>query len=286
MQYPPKKECPVKKVITVNIPEALLADHRSDSMILRTANLGTLLPALREEDMGCVVYIQVLDPAADFQPLLDLENAGPVEVVLQNTEAALPQLYRLADVVKACSVRVSLAVSPGFLKPLRLAASLHCAVKLEVGQPAPPVVAEMLDALEFYLHGTGVTEPIEFFHSLLMACFHDVPLSLWDIQEEDPATFRHITDDGRETPVGRLAGIPLAELLTADGACNTEYLSAHAECGRCPHRPSCGGYFKWPDPTYSCKGIKGVFARIQAAAQDLKGDIAAHARAMSGGDGE
>lgn len=273
-------------MITVNIPEILLAGHRSDAVILRTADPGALLPALQSQDLGRLVCLQILDPAADLRPLVDLENVGPVELILPNTEAALPHLYRVADLVKVCPVRVVLDVSPGFLKPLRLAASLHCAVKLDVGQPAPPVVAELLDALAFYLHGTGVTEPVEFFHSLLMACFHEVPISLWDIQEEDPATFRYITDDGRETPVGRLAHLPLAELLTPDGACDTERLAAHAECGQCPYRQPCGGYFKWPDPDYSCKGVKEVFGRIEAAARDLKGDIDAHAQAMRGDGGE
>ncbi len=271
---------------TVNIPESLIAARRKGPTVLRTADLVSAMSRLREHGAEQIICLQILDPAADLRPLIDAEKAGPVEVVVQDPGTAIPLLYRLSDLVRVCPVRVSIKVCPGFLKAVRVAASLHCAVKLEVGQPGPGAVAELLDALAFYLHGEGVTEPIEFFHTLLTAVFHDVPITLWDIQEEDPATFRYLTDDGRETPPGRLAQCSLDELLTADGACNGERLSAHAECGSCPFRAHCGGYFKWPNPAYRCDGVRELLGRVLGAVHDLKGDIAEHTKAMGAESGE
>jgi len=37
----------------------------------------------------------------------------------------------------------------------------------------------------------------------------------------------------------------------------------------------CAGYFKWPDPTYSCEGVKRLFTQIKAAADEINADLAA-----------
>jgi hypothetical protein len=48
-----------------------------------------------------------------------------------------------------------------------------------------------------------------------------------------------------------------------------------AECAMCPWQQQCRGYFKWPDPTYSCEGVKQLFSRIQAAGEEIRRDMAA-----------
>jgi sulfatase maturation enzyme AslB (radical SAM superfamily) len=42
-----------------------------------------------------------------------------------------------------------------------------------------------------------------------------------------------------------------------------------AECATCPWLQVCRGYFKWPDPGYSCRGVKQLFSIIEAAASEI-----------------
>src|SRR5205085_2014884 len=46
-----------------------------------------------------------------------------------------------------------------------------------------------------------------------------------------------------------------------------------AECATCPWQNSCAGYFKWPDPAYSCGGVKRLFSRLQAAADEIAREL-------------
>ena len=88
-------------------------------------------------------------------------------------------------------VRVTMPAAPGFLKAIKLAASLRLPVRVIPGQPTPEVLAELMEALEFYLHEPVVEMPVEFFHSLLMTLGRAEKGSLWMILEEDPAAFLH-----------------------------------------------------------------------------------------------
>ena len=47
-----------------------------------------------------------------------------------------------------------------------------------------------------------------------------------------------------------------------------------AECATCPWQEACRGYFKWPDSAYSCAGVKQLFSIIEAAAGEIKRDLA------------
>lgn len=249
-------------MITYNIPENLTAHYRGNPVVIRTHDPGAMVSALRREDLEWVHYIKLEDIMCDLRPLIDWECSGPVEVLLDNPGTQFFQLYRLTELLRACPVRVSIPVEPGFLKAVRVASSLHCAVKLEAGQPGPELVKELREALEFYLHGSGVTEPIEFFHSLLGACCQGAPITLWDIQEEHPAFSRVVSEAGRVDLPGRLSGFD-AESIDAGR------LSAHPECAACPFAGPCGGYFKWPCPDYDCDGLKQLFTQIHEASRAL-----------------
>jgi hypothetical protein len=51
--------------------------------------------------------------------------------------------------------------------------------------------------------------------------------------------------------------------------------AAAAECATCPWKIVCRGYFKVPDPAYSCAGIIPLFDRIGQAGVEMKQDLAA-----------
>jgi hypothetical protein len=195
----------------------------------------------------------------------------PLDVILSDPASEFSDLYRLVDVCAVRDVRVSMPAAPGFLKAVKLATSLRLPVRVLPGQPTPEVLAELTEALEFYLHEPMVEVPVEFFHSLLAA---DTG-SLWMILEEDPGAFLHYGEEGNPK-LPRSSERPSAEMSLA------AFVESHlkglveqgAECATCPWRQVCKGYFKLPDPAYSCGGVKQLFSMIKAAADEIRRDLA------------
>jgi hypothetical protein len=121
------------------------------------------------------------------------------------------------------------------------------------GQPDASLVSELNDAVDFYLRDPMVEVPVEFFHSLLAAFFESETGTLWDFLEQLPYPASS-TDDPVATH--------LASIIAGGG-----------ECADCRWQAVCAGYFKHPDPTYDCVGVKTLFARLEAAADEIKGDL-------------
>jgi len=202
-------------------------------------------------------------------------SQAPLDVVLTDPAAEFAKLYRLVDVCPTRDLRVTITAAPGFLKAVKLAASLRLPIRLLPGQPNPGVLAELTDALKFYLHGPMVETPVEFFHSLLaIACGADRG-SLWMILEEDPAAFLRYDREGRPK-LPRSGGFGSTEIFAEAFVENRlkSLLEQGAECASCPWQQVCRGYFKWPDPAYSCAGVKRLFSLIDAAADEMKQDLA------------
>jgi hypothetical protein len=197
-----------------------------------------------------------------------------LDVVLSEPASEFSGLYKLVDVCAVRDVRVSMPATPGFLKAVKLAVSLRLPVRILPGQPTAELLAELTEALEFYLHEPMVEVPVEFFHSLLgSACGADTG-SLWMILEEDPAAFLHYADDGNRR-------LPRSSERFSDETSLGAFVESHfeslvgqgAECATCPWREVCRGYFKWPDPTYACRGVKRLFSIIDAAADEIGRDL-------------
>ena len=127
------------------------------------------------------------------------------------------------------------------------------------------LIEEMSQVLDMYLHRSGISQPIEYFHSLFLSSYRQEPTSLWMIQEDDPDHFRFISDEGEETVSPRFAGSDPASRTPSNGS---------SDCSACEFETRCGGYFKWPDADYNCRGVKILFATIEAAAEELRGDVA------------
>ena len=72
---------------------------------------------------------------------------------------------------------------PGLYKAAKLAISLNFAVKLEVVQRLDqPVIDELGQVLDLYLHRPNVAAPIEFFHSTFLALYRGGYFKLPDKQ--------------------------------------------------------------------------------------------------------
>jgi hypothetical protein len=187
------------------------------------------------------------------------------------------QLYDLAPLTTKYPVRATIPAVPGFTRAVRLASSLNFAVKLAVTQPDSNLVQEMSEVLAYYLHQSTVSQPIEFFHSLLMAFVEKAPLNLWTIQEEDPALFRYIADQGEETIFPRLAAAGVEQKLPFFlETFIMKLLVEEGECSTCKFINTCYGYFKWPRKDYACEGVKALLKTVKKAAHDLRQDIAAY----------
>jgi hypothetical protein len=208
--------------------------------------------------------------------LLRWKHPIPVDLVVQHPESDLPLLYRYAPLIADRPVRVSIRVAAGFSKVVKLALSLNFAVKLEISQPEPALIEELLQVVAVYLHQSTVSQPVEFIHSVFWSFYHKNPITLWAIQEEDPVRVRYITDLGVETLSRRFAGSALKYGVASFIQEFTQALIGEKqECGDCEFFENCAGYFKWPRRDYRCGGVKALFQTLRAAADELGADLAA-----------
>jgi hypothetical protein len=190
----------------------------------------------------------------------------PLDVMLTDPATEYSSLYRLVDARIARSVRVTMPAAPGFMKALRLAASLQLPVRLLPGQPSAEALAELTEAAHFYLRDPMVEAPVEFFHSLLGALRGPEGDTLWLMLEEDPGVFAR----GEARPPPDFVEKHLAGLIERG-----------AECATCQWQKVCAGYFKWPDPAYACAGVKELLGSIQSAADEIGRDLAGQEAAAS-----
>lgn len=250
------------------LPADLTEDYCDGPSVAVVRDLNTFASCLRAPALG-VEWLQVEgligDPTA-----WALAAQGtvpiPLDVILEEPATEFSALYRLADVRLVRAVQVTLPAKPGLLKALRLGASLQLRVRLLPGQPDRETLAELKEAVHFYLSDPMVTTPVEFFHSLLAALQGKASGTLWSFLEQDPAIFSRRDDSGRPIQPADFVESHLARLIDEG-----------AECAACPWVSVCAGYFKWPDPAYSCAGVKELFALIAEAGEEMAQDLGDHA---------
>ena len=259
------------------LPTAL-AEEQGDRPFVALARSRDELCRWLGESPGGLQWIQIENLLGDPDAWVQAASGAsqvPLDVVLSDPASEFSDLYRLVDVCTMHDVRVTMPAAPGFLKAIKLAASLRLSVRVIPGQPTPEMLAELTEALEFYLHEPMVEMPVEFFHSLLAAKCGVDEGSLWMILEEDPATFLHYDAEGRPR-LPRSSGLQPVEI--SPEAFVEHHLKSlidqNAECATCFWQQVCKGYFKWPDPAYSCEGVKQLFLRIEAAADEIERDLA------------
>jgi hypothetical protein len=265
--------------IVYHIPVSLVTAYRGRRVIVRAHDPTTLAKALPESEHERLVGVQLLSLTTDADALADWGYAVPVELTMRRPETEFPLLYRHAKLLDKHPLRVAIPVVPGFSKAVKIATALQFAVKLEVGQPDSATVEELRTVLAFYLHHSSVSQPIEYFHSTLLSFYHRDPVTLWDMQEEDPASLRYVTDDGQETIARRFVS---GNVSAVTGSLNTFLtdlkaivLAEQSECSHCEFFANCGGYFKWPHKEYACDGVKTLFRTLREAAGEVAHDLTA-----------
>ena len=232
------------------------------------------------EDNAALQWLEVhglLDDLDVWRSAARVESEIPIDVVMGDPGREFARLYHLADVRNVRPVRITIPVRPGFLKALRLAASLQLPVRLMPGQPTAEVRDELLEALEFYLRDPMVEAPVEYFHSALVSMQTGEPGSLWSALEEDPAVYLRLDDQGKPEPLPREPGGTPADFVHNHVASVTNT----GECRNCPWLGFCGGYFKQPNPEYSCDGVIRVFEVLHQAAEELRKDLSGLEKALA-----
>ena len=208
----------------------------------------------------------------------------PLELVVDNVVTQYGLLYRYADLLKMRPLRVRVPVQPDFAKAAKVATALEFAVILDVGQPDAMAVEEMKGFLDTYLHQTTMSAPVEFFQSLLMAYFMREAVTIWEIQDEDPGTWRYVADDGSVVLSKRLSQLPELSAVSSMADLWALVPTWNAQCLSCDFLTHCQGYFKLPDTTYQCREIITLLRLIEEAAQDLRKDYDASLQ-TGGGEG-
>jgi hypothetical protein len=266
--------------VTYNIPVGLVEAYRGRSLVVRTERPSEIVRAIPPERFADISYVRLSSFDAEVDDLVHWGVGIPVDVVMRRPLSEFMRLYRFAKLLENHPVRISVPVVAGFGRAARLALALNFAVKLEVTeQPGPDLIDELYEVLNLYLYRPSVSQPVEFFHSLFLAFYRWELATLWEIQEEDPAHFRHVTDDGEEVSPRRAPRGGARDAATVAGTADyrRELLAEGAECAGCEFFSYCGGYFKWPARDYDCAGIRTLFGALSQAAGELRGDVEAYA---------
>jgi hypothetical protein len=259
------------------LPSALAEGQGERAFVAVVRSREELCRWLRDPAPG-LQWLQVEGLLGDSDAWIEAahgDSGVPLDVVVSDPASEFSDLYRLVDACAVRSIRVTIRAAPGFLKAAKLAAALRLPIRLLPGQPTTEMLAELDELLEVYLHAPMVEAPVEFFHSLLATMSGAETGSLWGILEEDPAEFRSYDAEGR-------AMLPRSGVFVAGESSFGGFVENHlkslidqgAECATCPWQRPCSGYFKWPDPTYSCEGVKRLFSSVKAAADEIGRDLA------------
>jgi len=275
----------MRESLVYNIPVKLIPAYRGHRIIVRSHLPWRLVQGLAQTDLANVSFIQLLSLDTDVNELTHWGAALPVDVVMVDPTSEFPLLYKYSKLLDNHPVRISIPLVPGLSKAVKQAIALNFAVKLEGRQPQRAVVEELLQVLELYLHRASVSQPIEYFHGLFLSFFNHLPTTLWEIQEEDPAAVRYVTDDGEETISPRFVGSDgIGRLDDFILRYQEKLLSEKGECHGCEFFDRCGSYFKWPNPDYSCTDVKMLLGKVKEAADELHHDVRAFT-ALQGGPG-
>jgi hypothetical protein len=260
-------------MLIYQIAATALDRYQDKAVSIRSHDAQALVQAFSAVPTEKLLYLQVLSMDCDADALLHLSESVPIDLVMEDPVSEFSRLYRFAELPGKHPVRVTVRAVPGMTKAVKVAQALDFSVKLEVGQPAAPVVEELLALADYYLRGPNVIMPVEPFHSLFLSFFSESPTNLWLVQDEDPATDRYVSDEGDVAFSKRLAapGIPedqfdsfLQQSISA--------FRENGECAGCDFFDHCEGYFQLPGKDYRCGQVKRLFALLKEAATELRSD--------------
>lgn len=245
-----------------NAPVGWACDHPAGPVVVRVTDPHDIV-RVRDIDPERVPWFEVPLHLVG-QPWPD---TAALDIVLDDPARQAAGVYDLTRLRGERPLRVTIAGRPGIARAARIAMALQLPVRLMVRQPTPEVLAELHELLEIYLHDSQTTAPVEFLQSLLASCLHRDAPPIWFALEVDPAWFPRIGDAGTHTG----AWPPGEPDFVVRWFANL--VDTGAECATCRFREWCRGFFKWPDPSYSCAGVIELLARVEQNAVRLARDL-------------
>ena len=264
----------MKKEVNYDIPASLIEAYREYKIVVRFPDPSEITKIFYDTVPEGLAYVRILSLEGRMEDLKGWCPGIPIDLVVRDVWEDLPRLYRYAPLLATHPLRVTVPLVSGFEAVAKVASSLNFAVKVEGGQPDPALTGELLEMARIYLYRTTVSEPIDFFHSLFRAFYQPEPVTLWVIQEEEPALFRTISDGGEERLPGRLAGLEIRDGFSSFTRNWLDALLAQkGECAGCDFLINCAGYFKWPREAYDCQGIRAVMGTLRKAARELRREV-------------
>ena len=256
-----------------NVPAALASQFGARQLVIRSHTPSELIRCAQDSSLPNILCFQLVSLVPDAHCFLNDLAPLPLELVLEEPNEEFPLLYNYADLVRRGQRSVVVPLVEGFAKAVKVAGALNFGVRMEIGDLSLVPWDELASTLDYYLHNPLVTQPIEFFHSAVVGFYRCQSVSLWEIQQESPKFHAYVQDDGTVVLSKRLSNIPV---LDSDDqflrVLSERLLSSGYECADCGYFDWCGGYFKMPDPNYSCHQAKILFSRLMEAAADLKSD--------------
>ena len=264
-----------------NIPADRSAHYANQSVVLRSTDPAALIDALSQRQPESVAYLQLLSMSADSTVLIPQAEGLPIDLMMSDPAKQFSLLYHHTELLERHPVRVTIPLQEGFFTAVKQAISLQFSVKITLGQPDVEQIKVLIKLADYYLHNPLVSQPVEFLHSLFFAFLEDTPAWLWSIQEEHPAEFCFVTDQGEERFGGKLFN-PAGNETVDHFFDQLDRLieQGEGECSQCDYFPLCGGYFKWPRIDYRCDGdgdgdggVKRLFDQLRGTAQELYEDL-------------
>lgn len=155
-----------------DIPVARLGAYSGQRLIVRASEPASLPALLANQDPEGVVGVRLLALDADSEALNPWGPGLPLELAMTDPATQFPLLYQHVNLLDNHPVRVAIPVRPGFGKAVKVAVALDFAVRLDVGQPEPVLVEEMIDVMEFYLRQQTSRNRLSFFTVVLLGFYH------------------------------------------------------------------------------------------------------------------
>jgi hypothetical protein len=273
-----------------NIPVDLMDSYRDRPTILRSSDPKKLVEAANQFPEAMLVYLQLLSLSEEIDELNATRMVVSLDVILDEPALDFPLLYNVKSLRQNIAPRITILAKPGFAKASRIAIALGLPLKIQLLHPTPEICGELAEVLELYLHSTMISEPIEFFHSLLAGFLAPSEMTVWDIMEENPTEWHYLTDNGDLVLSQRLSHIRLDVIPSAFlEDVRQECLSEGDECSTCEFLDTCVGYFRLPRKDYSCEGVTAVLNVLKKEVSHLLKDyaisLAARARRLEGDSG-
>ncbi|MBI4962263.1 MAG: hypothetical protein HY913_03215 [Desulfomonile tiedjei] len=257
------------------VPLPLLPSYPTENLAVRSSDSAALVKAALDDGSGRIKSVQLLAPGRGIEELRDLPPSVQVDLCLTEASPDKGTLLPWRKVLEGQAVRLVVPVVAGFSDVVKEALQAGLRVGLEIDQPQTGLVKELQDCFVFFIREADVKEPVDLFYGLFRSFLTKKVESLWQIQEEHPASYRYVTDTGEVTLSERLANATQGanlETFMADHKLNL--FVRKEECCSCRFFSHCEGYFKLPKDGYSCSAIKDFLNQILESSAELRADLA------------